>query len=180
MAPATYVGFVRAVMLGREGLHREVLLDIVERSGGRRPTSYLTTGNMSFGAEPDQVDDVIAAIEMGVEEVVGRPTPVIVRTVEHLRALVDRSPFDEAPHPSPRTRNVTMVRGEVGTTFEVPMVSPRGDYHVFAVEGGDIFAITIDTGGRVQDPGGLIEQRVGEPVTTRAWGTIERIVAKLC
>jgi uncharacterized protein (DUF1697 family) len=174
-----HVGFVRAVMLGRDGLHRDVLLDIVERAGGADAASYLSTGNVSFRATPDRVDDVVDSIERGIADVVGRSTPVMVRSPDRLRALVARSPFDQAPHDAPRARLVTMVRDVVRDDFEVPVVSPHGDHHVFAVAGGEVFAVTIDTGGRVQDPGGLIERLAGEPVTTRAWGTIERIVAKL-
>jgi len=175
----TWVGFVRAVMIGRDGLHREVLLDLLERAGGADVASHLTTGNVSFRADIDAVDDVVGRIEAGIERVVGRPTPVFVRSVDHLEALVAQAPFDRAPHDEPLARLVTMVRDTVPDGFEVPIVSPRGDYQVFAVEGGEIFSITVDTGGRVQDPGGLIERLAGEPVTTRAWRTIERIVTKL-
>lgn len=179
MALATYVGFVRAVMQGRDGLHRDVVLDIVGSSGGANPATYLTTGNVSFDVEPDDVDRVVAEIESGIEQVVQRPTPVFVRSLDHVRALVDRAPFDHAPHDTPHDRLVTMVRGVVDESFEIPIVSPRGDYHVFEVDGGEIFSITIDVGGRMQNPGGIIERIAGEPVTTRAWGTIRRIVDKL-
>ena len=179
MIARTYVGFVRAVMIGRDGLHRDVLLDIVERAGGTGVASHLTTGNVSFGADPAELDGIVGDVEAGIEQVVGRPTPVIVRTLDHLVDLVDRRPFAAAPHPDPRARLVAMVRDRVRDDFEVPIISPNGDYHVFAVDGGEVFSITIDTGGRVQDPGGLIERLAGEPVTSRAIGTIEKIVAKL-
>lgn len=166
-------------MIGRDGLHRNVLLDIIERAGGEEATSYLTTGNISFRVEPVRLDDIVATIEAELESVVGRPTPVMVRSLDHLLALVDREPFDDAPHPDPKALLVGMVRHRVNDSFEVPIVSPKGDYHVFAVDGGEVFSITIDNGGRVQDPGGLIERMVGEPLTTRAWGTITKIVDRL-
>ena len=43
-----YVGLVRNVMLGREGLHRDVLLRLVDAAGGRAATSHLRTGNLPF------------------------------------------------------------------------------------------------------------------------------------
>lgn len=177
MSLRTYVGFVRAVMIGRDGLHRSVLLDLVGAAGGVDPVSYLTTGNVSFRAEPDAVDGVVRELEAGFSAVVGRATPVIPRTLDHLEELVERAPFDEPPHDAPIARLVTMARHELDADIELPIMSPRGGYRAFEVEGGDVFSITIDTGGRVQDPGGLIERTVGVPVTTRAWGTIERIVA---
>ncbi len=179
MSRRTYVGFVRAVMLGRNGLHRDVLLDIVERAGGHDATSYLTTGNISFRCEPAQLDDVVAAIEVGIERVVERPTPVMVRSLDQLVSLIDRDPFARSPHQAPKAMLVGFVRDQVTTTLNLPIDSPNGDYSVFAADGGEIFSITIDNGGRVHDPGGMIERLVGEPLTTRAWGTLTKIVAKL-
>lgn len=175
----TYVGFVRAVMLGRDGLHRQVLLDIVERAGGVDAASYLTTGNISFRCEPERLDEVVGSIEAGIERVVERPTPVMIRALDQLAELVDRAPFDAAPHPNPKAMLVGFVRERVTAKFELPIDSPQGDYHVFAADGGEIFSITVDNGGRVRDPGGIIERLVDEPLTTRTWGTINRIVSRL-
>ena len=179
MSRRTYVGFVRAVMLGRNGLHREVLLDIVERAGGHDGASYLTTGNISFRCEPAELDDVVAEIEVGIERVVERPTPVMMRSLDQLLSLIERNPFASSPHPDPRAKLVGFVRDRVVATLDLPIDSPNGDYSVFAVDGGEIFSITIDNGGRVQDPGGLIERLVDEPLTTRAWRTVVTIVDKL-
>ncbi len=179
MGRRRYVGFVRAVMIGRDDLHREVLEDILDRADTHDGASHMTTGNISFGVEPGALDTTVERIQHDIESVVGRPTPVFVRTLDQLTELVERDPFAAMPHPDPRARLVTMVRDQVPADFDAPILSPNGDYHVFAVHDGEIFSITIDTGGRVQDPGGLIERRIGEPVTTRAWGTITKIVAKL-
>lgn len=179
MAVRTYVAFVRAVMIGREGLHRPVLLELFERAGATAARSYISTGNVSFDVEPDHLDQVVGDVEIGLERLLGRPTPVFVRSLDCLRELVEREPFADAPHPDPRARLVTMTRHQVPDGFELPIVSPDGDYHVFAVDGGETFSITVDTGGRIRDPGGLIERTVDQPVTTRAWGTITRIVRHL-
>lgn len=166
-------------MIGREGLHRDVLLDIVERSGGRGPASYLATGNVSFDLGPGELPAAVEAIETGIEQVVGRETPVFVRTLDRLVELIESDPFDSSPYPEPRDRLVTLVRDRVPAGFELPIVADRGDHHVFATAGAEIFSVTREVDGRTQSPGGVIERSVGEPVTTRAWGTIERIVTKL-
>src|SRR5687768_1554076 len=49
-----YVGLVRNVMLGREGLHRYVLLRLVDAAGGRSAASHLTTGNLTFDVAPSR------------------------------------------------------------------------------------------------------------------------------
>ncbi len=48
---ARWAGFVRNVMVGRQGLTRLVLLGAVADAGGASPVSYLSTGNVTFDAD---------------------------------------------------------------------------------------------------------------------------------
>ncbi len=51
---------------------------------------------------------------------------------------------------------------------------------MFAAGSAEVFSVTRAWPDRQpQDPGGVIQRTAGEQVTTRAFGTIERIVAKL-
>src|SRR6185295_2123196 len=81
-APRTYVAFVRAVMHGRNGLHRSTLLDLFAAAGAQDARSYLTTGNVSFAARPAALRRMVPALEHGLEAVVGRRTEVFVRPTE--------------------------------------------------------------------------------------------------
>jgi hypothetical protein len=48
MEPVRWLGLIRNVMVGREGLHRAVLLDLAARAGGADVRSFLTTGNVTL------------------------------------------------------------------------------------------------------------------------------------
>ena len=48
MEPVRWLGLIRNVMVGREGLDRSVLLDLAERAGCVDLRSFLTTGNVTF------------------------------------------------------------------------------------------------------------------------------------
>ena len=74
-----YVGLVRNVMLGREGLDRDVLLRLLHAAGGRDGVSCLVTGNLLFDAAPSRLDAVVRRLEGGMADVIGRREPVIVR-----------------------------------------------------------------------------------------------------
>jgi len=152
-------------MIGRDGWHR--LLDVDDRAGGRGPVSSLTTGNISFRVETDAVDDLVAEIEQGIEA-----------TAEsgHAGDRASARPSSGARRPdavrwcTPRhTSGAARVDGARRRRVRSPDRVTLGDEHLFAIEGGDMFSITVDTGGRVQDPGGLIEGAVGRAVTTRTW-----------
>jgi len=175
----TYVGFVRAVMIGREGLHRQVLLDIVEDAGGIDPVSYISTGNVSFDLDDDELPDALEAIEGAIEHVVGRPTPVFVRSLDELVALHASDPFADAPFTDAQDLVVIMFRDRVPASLDLPITSPRGDWAVFGAGPREVFGAVRDVDGRRQSPAGVVERIAGEQMTSRAWSTIERIVSKL-
>ena len=174
-----FVAFVRAVMIGREGLHRSVLLDMFERAGATDAVSYITTGNVSFTCPPELLDDVVETVERDLERLLDRPTPLFVRTPGELVALLDRDPFADEPFEDVVHREVTLVRNRVPGDLDLPVESPKGTWSIFAADARHVFSVQRMVDGTTQSPGGAIERLVGEPVTTRAPGTLERIVAKL-
>lgn len=178
-AEPVHVAFVRAVMIGREGLHRQVLLEIFGRAGGHDARSYISTGNVSFTAPERDVPALVEVVEAGVAEVVGRPTPVYVRRLDELEALIAADPFAESPIARPAERTVAFFRSGVPASIEVPSWSDRGDIAVVATGPREVFCVNQEVDGRLRGPGGWIQRIGGEPVTTRAWSTVNRIVDKL-
>lgn len=178
-ADTTFVGFVRAVMIGREGLHRDVLLDLFERAGAREARSYISTGNVSFRCDDHELIDIVDDVEHRLEALLGRPTEVFARSCAQLATIRRSSPFDRAPFSEPGARLVTMFRDGVPSSLQLPIESDRGDYVVFEAGEREVFSVTREVDGRMRDPGGVIERLAGERMTTRAWGTIERILDKL-
>lgn len=179
MSAAIHVAFVRAVMIGREGLRREVLLGMFDRAGAAHPTSYLATGNVSFAVDPARLGEVVDAVEADLAALLGRATPLFVRTLDELRDLVASDPFADPPMPDVVGREVTMFRDRVPAHLDLPIESPRGDWVVFAAREREVLSVQRLVDGRTQSPGGRIERLAGQTATTRAIGTIERIVAKL-
>jgi uncharacterized protein (DUF1697 family) len=178
MRETVFAAFVRNVMIGREGLHRDVLLDMFERAGATDPVSYISTGNVSFSAPPDGMGELTDAVEADLERLLGRPTPVFVRTLAALRELVDADPFADPPADPVRDRIVTLFRRRVPASLELPLAAPDGDFVVFGAGPAEVFSVVVDRPDRQPAaPGGYIERHAGEPVTSRAIGTIERIVA---
>ncbi len=168
--------FVRNVMIGREGLHRQVLLDIVERAGGRAPRSYISTGNITFDAKDANLGDITHRIEIDVAGIVGHFEDVYVRSVGHIASLVASDPFAASPYADPLHRLVNFAKEPVVWPSDVPRSSSRGDWTILAIEDRDVLAVTRLVNGRGQDPGGQIQKITGQRMTSRSWSTIERIV----
>ena len=175
----TYVGFVRAVMLGRDGLHRSVLLNLFRDAGAANVVSYITTGNVSFDADLDGLDGLVSHAERGIERVVGRRTEVFVRAADALAAMQDDDPFQHQPLELPHEQAVAFFYDTVPDGLELPIRSPAGDVVVFAARRRELLSVSVRENGLSRGAGGLIEKATGERVTSRAWSTVERILDKL-
>jgi uncharacterized protein (DUF1697 family) len=171
-----HAAFVRNVMIGREGLHRSVLLDIVERAGGLAPRSYIATGNVTFDADPADVAMIVHQVEEAIAGVVGRREEVFVRTLEHLASVDERDPFAFAPFPDPQHRLISFAKTRVEWPGDVARQSDRGDWCIAAIEDRDVFAVTRLVDGTTRDPGGLIQRITGQRMTSRSWTTVGRIL----
>jgi uncharacterized protein (DUF1697 family) len=176
--PTVHVAFVRAVMHGRAGLHRSVLIDCFEGAGAAEVQTYLTTGNVSFAARPAAVRGIARKAEAAIGEVVGRPTEVFVRTVDELLALQALDPFRVAPLTVEHERIVAFLDHEPAVTL--PIWSPSRDFVVFGTGPRELFSVAVRyPDGTSRGSGGLVERATGTRVTSRAWSTVERILAKV-
>jgi uncharacterized protein (DUF1697 family) len=174
----THVAFVRAVMHGRDGLHRPVLVDCFERAGATDVRTYLTTGNVSFVARAAAVRGIVGKVEASIGEVVGRRTEVFVRSVDGLLALRALDPFRAPPLTIDHERIVAFLDHE--PSVALPIWSPSRDFVVFAAGPRALFSVAMKyPDGTSRGSGGLVERATGTRVTSRAWSTVERILAKL-
>ena len=169
-----YVGLVRNVMLGREGLHREVLLGLVEGAGALDARSHLTTGNLTFDAAPSQLDDVVRRLEDGIAQVIGRREPVVVREAAWFRDLVADDPFAAFP----------ADRWEVAVAFLPLRLAPLDPAAIPTIDGLEAVAVRshelLMAGRRdVPRPGAtyLLPRPWRDEATTRAWSTVQRLAS---
>jgi uncharacterized protein (DUF1697 family) len=165
------VAFVRAIMIGRDGLHRELVLDLFRDAGAIEPRNHLATGNISFTALSADIPAIAARVEACIEAIVGRPKPLYVRALDHLQRLVADDPFRDAPFESADREVVFLPPDPLRP--DLPLVSRSGRTSVFASNGSELFAVCQPDEG----PGALAERALGAPVTVRAWSTIQKIVA---
>jgi uncharacterized protein (DUF1697 family) len=169
-----YVGLVRNVMIGREGLHREVLLGLLDAAGGRDARSHLATGNLTFDAAPSRVDAVVRRLEDGIAGVIGRREPVVVREVAWFRDLVASDPFAAFP----------MDEWEIAVAFLALRAAPLDPTAVPRIEGLEAVAVRphellMAARRDVPRPGAtyLLPRPWRDEATTRAWSTIRRLAS---
>jgi uncharacterized protein (DUF1697 family) len=169
-----FVGLVRNVMLGREGLHRNVLLGLLDAAGGRSGVSCLTTGNLLFDAAPAQLDVIVQRLEAGIAAVIGRREPVIVREAAWLSDFVAGDPFAGFP----------LDRWELAVAFLPLRTAPLDPATVPRIDGLEAVAVRphelLMAGRRdVRRPGAtyLLPRPWRDHATARSWDTVQRLAA---
>ena len=170
------VGFVRNVMVGRNGLTRDALLDIFTGAGGQEPASHLVTGNVTFQLV-DDVESFQRRAEQSLHEVIGHHEPIFIRSLSYLAKQIEMNPFRELPFDDVYERCVSFAKHPLGA-LPLPIATAREDAVAFARYEDDIYSVTRLLKGRTGTVGKVLERTLGSPVTTRNWNTIEFIVRK--
>lgn len=173
--PVRWVAFVRNVMVGREGLDRERLLDVARRAGGEDVRSHITTGNLTFTAV-DAPGTLARQLEDGVSAIIGRWEMVAVRPLDWLRELVATKPFEGVDAGAWATE-VALLRHDA-PPLELAALGATERTVVVRVLDREVLAARPQDGGHRPHPNTLAERASGRPATSRAWSTLERVAAK--
>jgi uncharacterized protein (DUF1697 family) len=173
------IGFLRNVMLGREGLHRTVLLERLAALGAGRPVSFFTTGNVAFDIDLSDLPAFVSSLEVELAGIIGRHEPVYTRSLSALRRIVQSTPFDDTPFGDKVVQRViSFAREPIVAPASMPVYSRRRDACIHRIEGMEAYGVARLVNGRASGPGGLAEHVIGSKITTRSWGTVCKIVAR--
>lgn len=168
--------FVRAVMHGRGGYDAARLVGVLEEVGATGVRTHLSTGNVTLatddvGAAVDAADGCIAAM-------CGGGHAVVPRTRRELTEVVAHPAFESPPAGFDRGLEVAFC-GSSLPELELPVTSPRGDVTTYAATERELFSASRLVDGTTSAAGGRLERLVGLPLTSRAPGTIRRVLAAL-
>ncbi|GAB3210762.1 DUF1697 domain-containing protein [Marinactinospora thermotolerans] len=159
------------------GGHRTVrmaaLRELVGRLGYTRVSTLLQSGNVVFDAAEGDREAVGAAVEARIATELGLAVDVMVRTVEDLRGIVAGLPFPDA---TAATCAVAFLRGPVDKAALAGLAPGSFAPEEMAVGERELY-LRLPAGlGRARLPG-LVQRRLGVPMTIRNWSTTERLLA---
>ena len=170
-----WVGLVRNVMLGRDGLDRGRLLDSVEEVGGSGARSYLTTGNVTFDVEEDAVDGLTGRLEVALSRIVSRPTMVAIRPHTWLRDLVADDLF--AGLDAQECEFEVAFLRHTAAPIDQRSLPESGRTRLIAIYGRELVSVRPRSGPARPHVNRILEGASGELATARGWSTLCRIAA---
>ena len=133
-AATAYTALLRAVNLG--GTSKLLMTDLTrlcEREGLCDVKTYIQSGNVVFTCAKNE-RSVKAVLEKTLERHMGKPVPVMVRTVDELEATIAANPFPEAP---PNRLLITFFDEPLAKADLAGVVAPGGER--LAIRGRELF-----------------------------------------
>lgn len=146
----------------------------LEAAGFRDVKTVLASGNVIFTTQATSESATERAVEQVIKRDLGKVFYTIVRSVDHLRTLVEANPFAAFRTPKDAKRVVTFLREPHTSKLSLPIELDGA--RILATRGREVFTVyTPSPRGPVFMS--LIERTFGENVTTRTWDTVLKCVA---
>jgi uncharacterized protein (DUF1697 family) len=176
-----FAAFLRNVNLGRPGAPTRAQLEAaMEAAGAIAPQSFQTNGTVVFGARSlGGAERVLRkalkllAVECDLAE------PGCVRSLDELAALAATTAFDGYARDEVYefVFSFACERGTV-LTGTLPLDNATGNVRILALDDGNALGVSWKFGASPGSPNLFLEKTTGKPWTSRAIGTMQRLVAK--
>lgn len=167
-----YVAFLRGV--SPLNLKMVDLSRCIERAGGTRIKTLLSSGNVAFDYAGSRGNLLENLIEKTLMEELERSFRTIIWKSDELRALVASEPFARFRLPAAAKPVVTFSRKLPGLKLKPP-IKRDGAQLLFASRRYALSAYVPNADGPAFMK--LIEQTFGKDVTTRTWETVKKCAA---
>ena len=157
---ARYAAFIRGVNVGGRTLPMAELRATCASLGMKNVRTYLQSGNVVF--------DAAAAQAKKLESAIGYP--VMLRTPEELRAVVEVHPFQDEAKRDPARTVVFFLAGTPATDLTWP-----GPEKVARI-GRELYAFYPNGMGKSKFTGAWVERKLGVAATARNHNTVVAIL----
>src|SRR4051812_36759873 len=170
MAMRRYAAFLRGVM--PTNAKRPDLRRAFGAAGFTEVRTLLTSGNVVFDARPASDAALQRKAEAAMTATLGRAFLTIVRSLDALREIVDADPYAAFKLPAGARRVVTLLREPPRGKPALPVEVDGA--RILGLRGSEVFSAYVP-GPRGPVFMTLIENTLGDALTTRTWDTVKKV-----
>ena len=174
----TYISLLRGINLGsRNQIKMPDLQALYTDLGFSEVQTYIQSGNVVFQSGKSATASLERQLAAAIEQRFGFPVPVIVRTLDELKAVRDNNPFLRAePGIGEKELHVTFL-GDAPAPDRIEKLEavPAGEDR-FRLDGRDVYLHCPNGYGRTKLSNTVIENKLKVPATTRNWRTVCTLV----
>ncbi|MDH6134868.1 uncharacterized protein (DUF1697 family) [Kitasatospora sp. MAA4] len=175
----TFIAFLRAVNVGGRTVTMERLRGLVGELGLADVRTYIQSGNVFFSADA-AIDRpaLTRRIEEHLEQALGFPVPVMLRTVAEVEELIASDPFRGIELTAENRFCVVFLSEPLPPELELPHSTPKGDLEVIGATEDAAFVVAHIINGRpAGNPGAAFGRSYRGLGTARFLHTTVKIVA---
>ncbi len=157
----------------------ERLRAVCEDLGLRKVRTVISSGNIVFEADTDDVPTLEANLEAAWLDKLDFKSTTIIRSRWDLQYLTDAHPFSGLEHGKTTYLLVTFLKSPITVDFALPYMVPDRDYRIVAATPRELYSVTDTTRARTPDMMAWLESQFGKDLTSRTWLTVSRILTKM-
>ncbi|HJQ77517.1 MAG TPA: DUF1697 domain-containing protein [Acidimicrobiia bacterium] len=173
------VALLRGIGPANPNMRNEHLRRVAEGVGLQNVTTFISSGNVLFETDSDDMASVESTLEGAWLDELGFRSTTIIRTEDELGSLVELDPYTGLDHGPATYLLTTFAKSKLDISFDIPHQPPDHDYRVIAATDRELFTITDTTTERTPDVMAWLEREFGKEITSRTWLTVTRILRKM-
>lgn len=167
-----YAAFLRGVSPSNAKMPE--LKKCFEAAGFTGVRTVRSSGNIVFDSRAASPTSLERRAEAAMQQRLGKAFVTIVRPIEALRVILGRDPYRPFRLAAGSVRVVTFLRVRAQAKLALPIALDGA--RILCMTGREVFSAYLP-GPRGAIFMGLIEKTLGREVTTRTWGTVQKVAA---
>ena len=172
----THVALLRGINLGgKNKLPMKDLANMFTAAGCTNVQTYIQSGNVVFQASDSLAVRVPDVIQRAIRDEFGLNVPVVTRTAEALRSVVDHNPFHKAGE-DPELLHVAFLADEPAKA-QVDALDPnRSPPDRFVVRGRDVYLCLPNGMAKTKLSNAYFDSKLKTVSTARNWRTTLKLL----
>jgi uncharacterized protein (DUF1697 family) len=173
---SVYISMLRGINVGvQKRLPMETLRGIYERLDFTHVRTYLQSGNVVFESQVQEGSKLVKIIEAHIEQTCGYPIEVFIRQASDIQLILAGNPFLNNRHEDPSKLHVTFLYRIPSEPWWGEFAPPRDTIDEFARTSMAVYLFCPHGYGKTKLSNSFFERRLGMPVTTRNWNTVNAL-----
>jgi uncharacterized protein (DUF1697 family) len=160
---------------GQKQIRMETLRGIYEELGFTRVRTYVQSGNVVFESTEQDPSVLVKRVEAQIKQACGYQVSVFIRQAQELRGILAGNPFINDRNEDLSKLHVTFLYRIPSEPWWSELATPRDTADEFARGEMAIYLFCPNGYGKTKLSNSLFERKLGMPVTTRNWNTVNAL-----
>lgn len=171
-----YVALLRGISPLNLNMRNEKLRTVFEELGFTNVTTVISSGNVIFTSPQRNIQTLEDRIEKALPKKLGFTSTTIIRSQLQLQDLLAAQPFGDLRHEPSTYLTVTFLKH---TTPAATAITARGARVLRVHKNSAVCAVVDTTSAKTPNFMAMLEKHYGKQITTRTWGTLQKISKKM-